>query len=200
MSEIAAPNSLHSKSYRLPLRDVVRVRPSSVGLMPRRLPRVFTGSQHAESLAPRGVLAKQWLVDMRTGKQSNLDEMRCSTAPPGSRTPRNGKRCFSNAPAQQSIVDQVVFGRDMDASGEDQYDDNFMAMFKDAVGITREVLDRPKSIKVFPCIPTMQSVVDQVVFGRDMDFSGEDQFDEEFMAMFVGAAGRPSVVQKKSSN
>lgn len=38
--------------------------------------------------------------------------------------------------------------------------------------------------------PQQQSLVDQVVFGRDMDFSGDTQFDEEFIVTFKGAAGK----------
>lgn len=47
-------------------------------------------------------------------------------------------------------------------------------------------------VKTFASSPMMQSTVDQVVFGRDMDFSGEEKFDREFTAMFDGSAGRPS--------
>merc|ERR1712060_278649 len=52
----------------------------------------------------------------------------------------------------------------------------------------------PRTVRLFPNSPQQQSVVDQVVFGRDMDFSGETQFDEEFTHMFQGSAGRPSWV------
>jgi hypothetical protein len=44
----------------------------------------------------------------------------------------------------------------------------------------------------FPNAPTMQSSVDQVVFNRDMDFSGEAMFDDDFAVMFAGSAGLPS--------
>lgn len=47
-------------------------------------------------------------------------------------------------------------------------------------------------VRTFASSPMMQSTVDQVVFGRDMDFSGEEKFDREFTAMFDGSAGRPS--------
>jgi len=40
--------------------------------------------------------------------------------------------------------------------------------------------------------PMMQSTVDQVVFNHDMDFSGEDKFDEDFTAMFEDCRGLPS--------
>lgn len=46
--------------------------------------------------------------------------------------------------------------------------------------------------KKFTNTPMMQSTVDQVVFNRDMDFSGDTKFDPEFMATFEGMAGIPS--------
>merc|ERR1719263_1515358 len=95
----------------------------------------------------------------------------------------------------QSIVDQVVFGRDMDASGEDQFDEEFSGMYSGAGLSSHELAQKATQvgIKPFPNIPTMQSIVDQVVFGRDMDCSGEEQFDEEFYSMYKGAAGRPTL-------
>jgi hypothetical protein len=134
------------------------------------------------------------------------------------------KRQFENSPLQQSIVDQVVFGRDMDNSGETQFDEEFLSMFEGSAGLSsaarlirpegvrlytpnawpdfpgkEEVLkpssassvERPKGRRNFHNAPNQQSIVDQVVFGRDMDMSGDSAFDEDFNAMFVGCAGRP---------
>merc|ERR1712183_451884 len=86
------------------------------------------------------------------------------------------------------------FGRDMDNSGEDQFDDEFMCMFNGAAGASSGKLEnKPKGLHPFPNAPTMQSIVDQVVFGRDMDYSGETQFDQDFMKMYEGSAGRLTV-------
>lgn len=40
--------------------------------------------------------------------------------------------------------------------------------------------------------PLLQSVVDSVVFGRDLDFSGSQDYDDAFKAKFRGAYGKPS--------
>merc|ERR1711879_979377 len=48
---------------------------------------------------------------------------------------------------------------------------------------------RPSKVRTFDNIPMMQSSVDQVVFNRDVDGSGETKFDEEFMKRFEGMAG-----------
>lgn len=53
-------------------------------------------------------------------------------------------------------------------------------------------LDMVAGTKKFPNTPMMQSTVDQVVFGRDMDMSGEEKFDEDFIKMFEGSYGQPS--------
>mmetsp|Transcript_125201 Transcript_125201/g.389757 ORF Transcript_125201/g.389757 Transcript_125201/m.389757 type:complete len:159 (-) Transcript_125201:157-633(-) len=54
------------------------------------------------------------------------------------------------------------------------------------------VRPRYNKLKTFTGSPMMQSTVDQVVFNRDMDFSGETKFDEEFVRMFDSCAGKPS--------
>lgn len=112
---------------------------------------------------------------------------------------REGKRTYPNAPTMQSIVDQIVFGRDIDESGETQFDEDFMAMFREAAGAKTGVLaQRPQGLRPFPNAPTTQSVVDQVVFGRDVDFSGETQFDDDYMAQhYSGSAGRPTVTNRR---
>lgn len=47
----------------------------------------------------------------------------------------------------------------------------------------------PKKLRTYPHAPIQQSVVDQLVLGRDVDFSGEDQYDKEHYHMFRGAGG-----------
>lgn len=48
------------------------------------------------------------------------------------------------------------------------------------------------AVRSFHNTPVMQSSVDQAVFNRDMDFSGDDKFDESFMALYEGCAGMAS--------
>jgi len=106
-----------------------------------------------------------------------------------------GTKSIPNAPTMQSVVDQVVFGRDMDFSGEDQFDEEYMAMFcQGAAGMrSDEFRGTQRGQRMFPNAPTMQSVVDQIVFGRDIDLSGEDQFDEEYLQGFRNSAGKITV-------
>lgn len=164
------------------------------------LPPVFSGNKHgAATYLGRcpGAIAKEKLVASRTGLTSTLPRQIAGSAQPELRL---GKRCFPNTPLMQSVVDQVVFGRDMDASGADQFDEEFMGMYEGA-GLSSQELSRlamQQGIKSFQNIPTMQSVVDQVVFGRDMDFSGEDKFDSSFYSMYEGAAGKPTIAANQS--
>jgi len=112
------------------------------------------------------------------------------------------RKVYHGCPTQQSVVDTVVFGRDMDFSGEDQFADakGFMTMYDGAHGAsTRQTRDRQKGIKTFPKTPLMQSVVDQVAFGRVMDFTGDTQFNEKFMGMYKGSYGKPSVDPKSQA-
>lgn len=107
---------------------------------------------------------------------------------------------YPDAPGTQSIVDQVVFGRDMDFSGEEQYDESFMQMYAGGAGVrSGQLEDRDRGYRRYPSAPNMQSIVDQIVFNRDMDFSGDDQYDEEFLDMFAGSAGRLTTDPKKGA-
>lgn len=131
---------------------------------------------------------------------------------------RRGQRIYANVPTMQSQVDQVVFNRDMDMSGDDQYDEEFITMFKGSAGqgswekpcdearMIPEIGGPEASIsstksprkarqlgyRMYPSAPNQQSNLDQVVFGRDTDNSGDDVFDEEFICMFKNMAGKPS--------
>jgi len=124
----------------------------------------------------------------------------------------NGLRTYENAPMTQSVVDQVVFGRDMDFSGETQFDEDFAKMMYDGCagkkswevgpeGVKTELSEdfplmappRRPGVRTYLNAPMCQSIVDQVVFGRDMDFSGDTQFDEEFTSvMYGGCSGKAS--------
>jgi len=61
-----------------------------------------------------------------------------------------------------------------------------------AANRTRYRTELGGGVKKFPNTPMMQSDVDSVVFGKDMDLSGDTKFDVEFTAMFDGAFGLPS--------
>jgi len=139
---------------------------------------------------------------------------------------RRGPRVYENIPTQASVVDQIVFGRDVDQSGESAFKQSFIGMFEGSAGqgswekasqetrmcsndwladlatgsassskpATAPSGRRVKHLgpRMYKSAPNQQSIVDQVIFGRDMDFSGEEQFDEEFTVMFDSMAGKPS--------
>lgn len=133
---------------------------------------------------------------------------------------RRGQRIYANVPTMQSQVDQVVFNRDMDMSGDDQFDEEFTTMFKGSAGqgswekpcqqarMINDIIgpdtstsssksprrSRQLGCRQYPKPPNQQSNLDQVVFGRDIGGSGDDQFDEEFICMFRNMAGKPSWV------
>lgn len=123
---------------------------------------------------------------------------------------------FENTPLTQSVVDQIIFNRDMDFSGNDQFDDSFVNLYTGSAGkaswhpppLGKAVWD-PSYIPGMPTVtadrrdrgrrtygnnPTQQSLVDQTVFNRDVDASGDSAFDESFMAMYNNSAGCPSWV------
>merc|ERR1740138_1070467 len=110
----------------------------------------------------------------------------------------------------------------MDKSGDDQLDEEYMTMFREAAGrpswVTkpqglRQVPEggmvekdmagdpsgaegaRPRGVRLFPNAPLNQSVVDTIVFGRDMDLSGNSRFGREYGTIHEGAAGSPSWVE-----
>lgn len=121
-------------------------------------------------------------------------------------------RLYPHAPMQQSIVDQVVFGRDMDYSGEDQFDEEFLQMFNGCAGrgswdtVNEEEVPTSKDTQALPAAtaqppqrrrgkhkmtaaPGAHSIIDKVVFGND---TCADELHEEFWIAYQGLAGRPS--------
>merc|ERR1712023_119861 len=48
------------------------------------------------------------------------------------------------------------------------------------------------SVRTYHNTPMMQSSVDQAIFNRDMDYSGDSKFDQNFMALYKGCAGMSS--------
>lgn len=134
---------------------------------------------------------------------------------------KTGVRLYPFNPHCKSIVDQVVFSHDIDNSGEDHFKDpDFLNMYQDSAGrpswnvpISSSKQMRPKADgatwgpqgsrdvprgrRLFAGSPLASSVVDNVVFGHDIDASGEDgeRFDG-IAAMNLGAAGCPSWVDR----
>jgi len=91
---------------------------------------------------------KKAYFDGRFGKEPSIvkhpkmlrsnDMDRCLTATRGKFTsnPGGGVRTFHNTPMMQSTVDQAIFNRDMDYSGDSKLDESFMAMYKDCAGMS----------------------------------------------------------------
>jgi hypothetical protein len=148
--------------------------------------------------------------------------------PAGGRLPFRVRsvRAYPNAPQQQSVVDSVVFGQDMDFSGEDKFDEEYTCLFNGCAGraswdgctcdvadlryeqepkknsqidegAVQDVRPRRQGKMLVPAAPAQKSIVDTVVYNRDMDQSGDTQFHVAYLDMFHGSAGRPSM--KESS-
>lgn len=108
-------------------------------------------------------------------------------------------RLMPNSPNMQSHLDTVVYGRDIDFSGEEQFDEEFRSMFTGFAGRPSWHAEagmpgaaRARGRGHLPSAPMANSIVDQVVFGRDIDKSGDSAFNEDFVAQFGGFAGLPS--------
>lgn len=144
--------------------------------------------------------------------------------PAGGRLPfrMRSVRAYPSAPNQQSVVDQVVFGQDMDFSGEEKFDEGYLCLFNGCAGraswdgctgdaadlrfeelgtklsnsavdaTTPEVKPRRQGKMLVPDAPAQKSIVDTVVFGRDMDNTGDAQFQSAYLDMFHESAGKPS--------
>jgi len=137
------------------------------------------------------------------------------------RAKRVGVRLYPFNPHSKSTVDQVVFGYDIDFSGEDQFKNKrFVEMFQDSAGrpsweaptgTSKQMRPRaeeatwgpqgsmaaPRGRRLFAGSPLASSVVDTVVFGHDIDASGEgDERFDQVANMHIGAAGCPSWVER----
>lgn len=137
---------------------------------------------------------------------------------------RRGVRLYPFNIHAKSVVDQVVFNHDLDQSNDDQFDtQHFKAMFQDAAGRPswkdqlrckqqkpRKMgdpwgpIEDPRTMPIVPGGrrkfpgPVSKSVVDDILFGRDLDGSGTER--DRFYAMealHTGAAGTPSWLQRK---
>lgn len=124
--------------------------------------------------------------------------------PPESPRPK-GVRIYKDSPFQNSVVDMVVFGRDMDFSGVKQFNDDFMDMYKDRFGIASTHTDvkndmgkvAKPGIRHYGAKPEHKSVVREIIEGKEACMNGSTggniQWKDEFPEMFEGAAGKPSV-------
>eukprot|EP00932_Pfiesteria_piscicida_P019912 SRR837773.6734.p1 GENE.SRR837773.6734~~SRR837773.6734.p1 ORF type:complete len:313 (-),score=50.73 SRR837773.6734:125-934(-) len=87
------------------------------------------------------------------------------------------------------MADEVIFGRDQDMSGPSPHKDHMAKNFKEHAGLkTDERVARPYRKTGI----SMQATVDDVVFHRDIDGSGEDPQVALFSTMYVDHAGRKS--------
>eukprot|EP00931_Biecheleriopsis_adriatica_P055251 TRINITY_DN32611_c0_g1_i1.p1 TRINITY_DN32611_c0_g1~~TRINITY_DN32611_c0_g1_i1.p1 ORF type:complete len:347 (-),score=46.19 TRINITY_DN32611_c0_g1_i1:281-1195(-) len=137
---------------------------------------------------------------------------------------RKGVRLYPFVPHSKSVVDQVVFGHDIDESGENQFEDpHFLDLFQDRAGRAswksqlqskqmgpkedKQVWGPPKDERSAPILPPgrrkfhgsplASSVVDDIVFGHDIDQSGNDEERfESMLCMHTGAAGAPSWIKR----
>lgn len=137
---------------------------------------------------------------------------------------RRGVRLYPFNIHAKSVVDQVVFNHNLDDNNDDKADtQNFQAMFQDSAGRPswkdqlrcKQLAPRksgdpwgpiedPRTMPIVPggrrkfSGPVSKSVVDDILFGRDLDGSGTER--ERFYAMEVlhtGAAGTPSWLRPK---
>eukprot|EP00930_Biecheleria_cincta_P090409 TRINITY_DN79796_c0_g1_i1.p1 TRINITY_DN79796_c0_g1~~TRINITY_DN79796_c0_g1_i1.p1 ORF type:complete len:378 (+),score=47.69 TRINITY_DN79796_c0_g1_i1:31-1164(+) len=134
---------------------------------------------------------------------------------------KTGVRLYPFNPHCKSIVDQLVFRHDIDNSGDDFFKNpDFLNMFQNSAGrpswnvpisSSKQMHPKPEGAawgpsgsksaprgrRQFAGSPLASSVVDSVVFGHDIDASGND--DERFdgiAEMNLGAAGCPSWVDR----
>lgn len=160
----------------------------------------------------------KYMPDKKLGFQALMEASEASTvygckgafSRPGAQdemppeSPRQkGIRIYKDSPFQNSVVDEVVFGRDMDFSGGNQFSDEFMSMYKDRHGVksvhtdlnATNVVANP-GMRHYPSKPEQQSVVHKIVFGRECDgYAGAKPYGDEYLSMYDGAAGKPSVAK-----
>mmetsp|Transcript_104834 Transcript_104834/g.291977 ORF Transcript_104834/g.291977 Transcript_104834/m.291977 type:complete len:264 (+) Transcript_104834:47-838(+) len=119
----------------------------------------------------------------------------------------SGLRTYPRAPIALSLVDSVVFGRDIDLSGDSYFDNGFKELFRDCAGTASWDRENAggRGLRTYESCPGQQSLFSQVVFGRGTGGSvaggcrpsapvGEAQeLSEDFTFMFPPSyAGRAS--------
>jgi len=206
------PSSLHSGSYiMLSSRSQVK-RPGTAAVPPSKF--LSGRSSIASGVTPRGATPRRLEP---VAAVSAVDPAMLPAA--GTRTHKQNShmRLFPHAPNQQSIIDSVVFGRDIDQSGEEQFDEEFIVMFNgcagkpsweavdfherptvqdrtDAAAASTNLMHRARGKHKLAGVPASQSAVDKVVFGRE---TVEDEFHKEFWDAYDrDVAGRPSWKQE----
>lgn len=102
--------------------------------------------------------------------------------------PRTGGLRMFERPTDS--LSAIVLGTDAErnalAGGE------FARLFDGSAGKASWEPVATNGVRTFENSPGTQSLVDQVVLGRDVDFSGDTQFDPEFIQIFDGCAGKGS--------
>lgn len=94
-----------------------------------------------------------------------------------------------NTCAQQTTADEVIFGRDTDMSGPNPQKDHMTKHYKEHAGLkSDERVQRPFRKTGI----ALQATVDDVVFHRDIDGSGENPQVQLFTTIYAGHAGRKS--------
>jgi len=93
--------------------------------------------------------------------------------------------------AQSSTMDTIIYGRDFDASGENPHED-YMKQYGNHAG-KKSTTSVTKSYK--PNSLAQRSMIDSVIYGRDLDNSGDDPY-VDYMRRFAGFAGVKSEEKK----
>mmetsp|Transcript_44863 Transcript_44863/g.80773 ORF Transcript_44863/g.80773 Transcript_44863/m.80773 type:complete len:266 (-) Transcript_44863:96-893(-) len=111
----------------------------------------------------------------------------------------NKLRTYPRGPNQQSVVDQIVLGRDVDFSGEDQYDEEHYRMFRGAGGMSNKEADarkgwkgHHKGLRIQPDAHNKKSEVGSIIFNKHAETSGVDASCSPHQQLFDGAGGRSS--------
>lgn len=112
--------------------------------------------------------------------------------------PAESLKPMPKAPIALSIVDSVVFGHDLDFSGDSHFDPAYCKHFDDRAG--QASWKKPEHLttyhgepgkRIFGSTPGQKSHFSQTVFGHDL--GGEARWEEDFSGMFdEKCAGRPS--------
>eukprot|EP00933_Yihiella_yeosuensis_P056782 TRINITY_DN56207_c0_g1_i1.p1 TRINITY_DN56207_c0_g1~~TRINITY_DN56207_c0_g1_i1.p1 ORF type:complete len:416 (+),score=66.21 TRINITY_DN56207_c0_g1_i1:58-1305(+) len=100
-------------------------------------------------------------------------------------SPGGGRRHLRMA--MSSTVDTLLLGRDLDQSGDNPHED-FMKQYGSYAGMKSADKDQRPFRR--PGV-AQSSVMDQIIYGRDLDFSGEDAY-ADFLKRFGHYAGKKS--------
>jgi len=107
----------------------------------------------------------------------------------------SGLRTYPRAPIALSLVDSVVFGRDIDNSGDSYFSEDFCAMFQNRAGqASWNAADLSQGLRTYSHGHSDSGLIQQVVFGHGQDRppGQPPPIDERVRSMFSDCAGRPS--------